>query len=144
MVPRRLSPTATSASSPDSGITQRRYGGDRNRAKVGEDERGAGPFLHFQRLYLASGGIHLDRSRVHRRGNPRRGFIPQNLPLLLIGCSRLALIILRLSLTHVPSRWASSSTPEEHSRAVLALPVADMSAIRSDSENIYSVRVYCP
>ena len=110
-------PTGTSASSPGSGITQRRYGGDRNRARVGEDERGAGPLLDFQRLYLASGGINLDRSRAAppRTRKPGRGFIPQDLPLLLIGCSRLPLTQLRRSGTHVPSRWASSSTPEEHS-----------------------------
>jgi hypothetical protein len=49
-------------------------------------------------------------------------FHPQNLPLLLIGCSRLALTQLRLSVTHVPSRSASFSTPEEHSHVALALP----------------------
>jgi len=137
-------PTGTSASSPGSGITQRRYGGDRNRATLGEDEIGAGPLLDFQRLYLASGGINLDRSRAAppRTRKPGRGFIPQDLPLLLIGCSRLALTQLRLSGTHVPSRWASSSTPEEHSHAVLALPGSRH--VRYCDLDIYSVRVLLP
>src|SRR6516162_2021766 len=87
-------PTGTSASSPGSGITQRRYGGDRNRATVGEDEMGAGPLLDFQRLYLASGGINLDRSRAAppRTRKPGRGFIPQEVnqqlccPTLVVDC----------------------------------------------------------
>src|SRR6516162_4325331 len=46
-----------------SGITQRRYGGDRNRAKVAEDER-RWSIPRTPALYLASGGVNLDRSRV--------------------------------------------------------------------------------
>jgi hypothetical protein len=79
MVPRRLSPTGTTASSSGSEITQCRYSGDRNRAKVGEDERGAGPFLDFQRLYLASGVIDLDRCSRSPGNHPR--LVSQDLPI---------------------------------------------------------------
>jgi hypothetical protein len=145
MVPGRLSPTGTSASSPGSGITQRRYGGDRNRAKVGEDERGAGPFLEVQRFYLASGDINLNRSRAAplRTRNPGEASSPGP-PLVADRLLALALTQLRLTVTLVPSRWASSSTPEEHLTQSWLYRAPDLSAIWSDSENIYSVRVLLP
>jgi len=46
------------------------------------DRKGAGSFLAFQRLYLASGGVNFDRSRAvqPKPRKPGQGFVSQDLP----------------------------------------------------------------
>ena len=50
---------------------------------IGQLVKGAGPFLAFQRLYLASGGVNFDRSRAvqPKPRKPGQGFVSQDLPI---------------------------------------------------------------
>jgi hypothetical protein len=81
----------------------------RDRAIVGEKEKGAGPLPAFQRLYLASGVANLDRSGMvqPKPRKPGQGLIPRT-SLLSTGYPRVAPFQLAASLDRHP--WSGSRT----------------------------------